>query len=352
MSTGGEPWYLGVDAGNSKTVAVLADGSGVVRGFGRGGRGDIYGAPTEAHAVAEVVAAIEGAVDMASGRTTSAAGRSPGCREEPRPVEEVITHGALCLAGLDWRSDELYWQEQLSRWLPGLAGYSLRNDGFALLRAGEPGGVGVALSAGTHAAIVARGPTGAEWSASFWIVDGVGGSSLGWAAYAAVVRAELEIAPPTVLTEVLLSRLGFADVAALLEAGTSRGAEKLHHAGLARGVLDVAAAGDPVALSIVDEQARSFARYTVAAAGRVGLTEQDIAVVLGGSVLSSANPVLRDATSAALAQFLPAARATLSPRSPVVGAVAEAILEGVGQLRPEVLDRLSGYAFPDEFLLT
>lgn len=352
MSAGGGPLFLGVDAGNSKTVAVLADGSGEVCGYGRGGRGDIYGAPTEAHAVAEVIVAIRGALEMAERAGPGPSASSPTCRPEPGPIEAAINFGAFCLAGLDWPSDERYWRGQLAHWLPGLAGYSLRNDGFALLRAGEPDGVGVALSAGTHAAIVARGPTGAEWSASFWIVDGVGGSALGWAAYAAVMRAELGIAPPTVLTEVLLSRLGFADVAALLEATTSRGGQKMHHAGLARGVLDAAAAGDQVALSIVHEQARAFASYTVAAAARVGLTGPDLPVVLGGSVLSSANPVLRDATRSALAQFLPAARAALSPRSPVVGAVAEAVAEGAGTLRPDVLDRLTSYEFPDEFLLT
>ena len=38
-----QPLYLGVDAGNSKTVAVLADAAGTVLGYGRGGCGDIYG---------------------------------------------------------------------------------------------------------------------------------------------------------------------------------------------------------------------------------------------------------------------------------------------------------------------
>ncbi|MGI3783622.1 MAG: hypothetical protein ACRYG2_22895, partial [Janthinobacterium lividum] len=38
-------YYLGLDAGNSKTVALVADETGVVRGRGRGGSGDIYSAP-------------------------------------------------------------------------------------------------------------------------------------------------------------------------------------------------------------------------------------------------------------------------------------------------------------------
>jgi len=75
-------------------------------------------------------------------------------------------------------------------------------------------------------------------------------------------------------------------------------------------------------------------------------------VVLGGSVLSSENPALREATVAALAEVLPGARAVLSPRSPVVGAVAEAIAELRGSVPPEVVDRLTAHEFPEAFLLT
>ena len=116
-------------------------------------------------------------------------------------------------------------------------------------------------------------------------------------------------------------------------------------------MLDAATAGDVVATGIVDQQATLFARYAVAAVKKVDLQEAEIPVVLGGSVLSSESPALRDATRTALAELLPAARAKLTPRSPVVGAVLEAIAEGCG-LGPDAVDRLTRYAFPPEFLLT
>ena len=337
-----QPLYLGVDAGNSKTVAVLADGSGSVLGYGRCGCGDIYGAASEALAVGEVVAAVERALEMA---TQSVEGGSP-------VTPSAITRAAFCLAGVDWPADELYWRDQLARRLPGLASCSLRNDGFALLRAGQPDGLGVALSAGTGGAIVARGPAGVEWSGSMWLADPLGGWALGEHAYTAVLRAELGIAPPTVLREMLLSRYGYSDVAALLAGTTGRGMEWVRYPTLARDVLDAATAGDLVAADIVHQQAILFARYAVAAARKVDLAEPEIPIVLGGSVLSSESPALRDATLTALAQVLPAARATLTPRSPVVGAVVEAIAEGCGALDSDVVDRLTGYAFPAEFLLT
>lgn len=255
-SVGGRPpsLYLGVDAGNSKTVAVVADEFGEVRGYGRAGCGDIYGARTEALAVAEVVAAVQRAFEMV--------GQCSGA-----PMDESrVDAAAFCLAGLDWRPDFEYWHDQLALWLPGLWQPELLNDGFALLRAGEPSGEGIALSAGTGAAVVARGPEGAQWSASFWMVDSLGGHALGAQAYAAVVRAELGIASPTVLRDVVLSRHGYRDVSAMLEATTSRGAGPVRHAVLARDVLDAAHTGDLVALGIVAEQADLLAKYAKSAA--------------------------------------------------------------------------------------
>jgi N-acetylglucosamine kinase-like BadF-type ATPase len=333
MTEAALPVLLGVDAGNSKTVAVVADASGAVLGYGRAGNGDIYGAPSEAHAVAEVSAAIEGALRMASGG---------------RVDHGLIAHAAFCLAGMDWESDDRFWCDQLASRFPGMS-YSLHNDGFALLRAGEPSGIGVAVSAGTGGAVVARGPVG-EWSASFWIVDPMGGTSLGYEAFAAVVRAELGMAPPTALREVLLARHGYPDVNAMLEGATRRGARRLVHAALARDVLDAALAGDEVADAIVLEQGRALASYARAAADKVRLAGSDFSVVLGGSVLSSANPALRYATTTALAELLPDSRITLTPRSPVVGAVAEAIAEGIGPLGTDVVERLTAHQFPPEFL--
>ena len=209
----------------------------------------------------------------------------------------------------------------------------------------------MALSVGTGGAVVARGPE-REWTASFWLRDPLGGGELGRAAFDAVVRADLGIDPATCLTEILLAHLGCDDVSSMLEAGTRRGGHPPAYAGLARDVLDAARGGDEVAVRIVLGQARSLARYARAACVRVGLDDAATTVVLGGSVLSSENPALRDATVAALAEELPAARAVLSPRSPVVGAAAEAIAELRGSVPPDVVDRLTAHRFPPTFLLT
>ena len=66
--------YLGVDAGNSKTVALLADADGRVLGRGRAGVGDIYGVPAAEDAVDAVLDAAGQALAAAGVGTDAVAG--------------------------------------------------------------------------------------------------------------------------------------------------------------------------------------------------------------------------------------------------------------------------------------
>ncbi|MBA8792814.1 N-acetylglucosamine kinase-like BadF-type ATPase [Friedmanniella endophytica] len=331
--------HLGVDAGNSKTVALVADDTGRVLGRGRSGNGDIYGAGERAatRAVAEAVAAALTGAD------------SP-------PDGAGLVSAAFCLAGVDYDDDHAFWHAELADRMPGLgARYTLLNDGFALLRAGAPDGLGVALSAGTGAAAVARGPAGPdgavpEWSASFWIVGRFGGTDLGSAAVDAVISAELGLAPTTALTARVLERWDYPDVATLLERTTRRGADRRSRPALARDVLAAAAEGDAVARAIVLDQAERIAGYGVAARDRVGLSAP-FPVVLGGSVLSSDHGLLREATVEALGRRLPGCPVVATHRSPVLGALAESYAR-VGRLDADVLAELDRQVFPPDFLLT
>ena len=223
------PLVLGVDAGNSKTVAVVADVNGRVLGFGRAGNGDIYGAVTEQAAVDAVIAAADAAM-------TAAYGRADHTR---------LGHAAFCLAGMDWVSDHEFWTAQLDDRYPGLS-RTLHNDGFALLRAGEPerpGGGPV----GGHRWRRGRPRSGAGVDRLVLAAGPAGGGELGRAAFDAVVRADLGIDPATCLTRILLAHLGYDDVSSMLEAGTRRGGHLPAYAGLARDVLDAARGGDEVA---------------------------------------------------------------------------------------------------------
>lgn len=330
--------YLGVDAGNSKTVALVADASGEVLGRGRAGSGDIYGAESAGHAVAAVISAVQGAVSSAGASLAD------------------VRHGAFRLAGVDWDEDADYWRRALGVELAGLGSCSIKNDGYSLLRCGDLSGLGVAIIAGTGPAIAARGPGGAEFSASWWIQELLGGRGLGHAAFTAVMNADLGLAPATSLTEELLALFGAGDVEALLYAFTRREGARpdSDQWWAARSVLRAAGAGDRVAEEIVRHQARRLAGHGRVAAEKVGLPVdgEPVTVVLGGSVADSEHGALRDALTEELGLAVPGATVRSSVGSPLAGALLDALAEAGVALDAGTRERVVQARHPEDFLLT
>ena len=328
--------YLGVDAGNSKTVALLATEDGRIMGRGRGGGGDIYGAGGPEGAVQEVAAAVRRAAEHAGLRL------------------DEITAAAFLLAGVDWPEDATFWRSAIAAELGELRRVSVRNDGFSLLRLGSVDGTGVSAVAGTGGAVAGRGPDG-EFSLSFWIQQDLAATGLGAEALRAVIRADLGIDPPTALTPLLLAHFGAMDVGALLESFTRRVRPRslMDRAGASRTVLAAAAEDDEVALRIVRDQTGSFADYITAAADRVGLSaDGPFPIVLGGALTTSGHPLYREALGAAVRARLPLAEVRICSAPPVAGAVLEAMAEEDGSPPPGARARLEEAAHPEEFLLT
>ncbi len=338
-------FYLGVDAGNSKTLALLCDAAGRVVGSGRSGNGDIYGAASEQAAVDAVVAAVNEALTSA--------------QADPRQVDTA----AFRLAGIDWPEDHAYWLEALDDRLPALGELarlgrcSIANDGFAAIRCGEPSGIGVAVVCGTGSAVAGRGPTGDEWSMSFWIQDEVHGAGAMVAqALRAVYRAELGLGPETALTKRLLGYFGYADVEQMLHEFTRRHPTPLSRPGhtAAREVFKAAVEHDEVALGILRGQGEHLARYARLTAERVGFRADvdEVPVVLAGSVLSAdASPV-----AAALVEALPRCFAGVRPRlatlPPVAGATLDALAEAGIAITGNLVETLRGTAPPPAFVMT
>lgn len=330
-------FFLGLDAGNSKTVALIADHCGRILGRGRGGVGDIYGAPTEAEAVREVLYAVHAALDAASLLPTQ------------------INQAAFRLAGIDWVEDERYWRETLAAQLPELGPLSLKNDGFALLRCGRPDGVGVAITAGSGPAVAARGRDGREYGACWWSQHPLGGRGLGESAFRAVVDAEIDLGPPTALTRELLDLFGYPDVKAMLYAFTRRGGRPSRDKwAAARSVVRLAGDKDAVAMAITGEQARNFAGLARIAARRTGLGAGGavVPVVVGGSILTSEHPAYREALIAALGEEVGPVAVAISSASPVSGALLDAMAESGMTIGQDVHDRVLMASHPADFLLT
>lgn len=297
---------LGVDGGNTKTLALVAGEDGRILGKGRAGCGDIYGAASPAAAIAEIERAVDAAL--------SDAGIQPS----------ELGAGVFSLAGADWPEDFRLLEDAMRR-----RGYGQRllivNDAMGALRAGSPDGMGVVVACGTGAAVGARARDGRIWHSSFWQLT-QGADELSRRALRAVYRAELGIDPPTLLTERILAVLEAPSVEELLHRLTGRDLprpEKKRH--LVRPLFDAADAGDPVARQIVVSHGRALGDYAVIAARKVGLLEQPFTLVLTGGVLRHPSPLLRESLVARVREAAPAFQAIQSRLEPAAGAVLLAL---------------------------
>jgi N-acetylglucosamine kinase-like BadF-type ATPase len=299
---------LGVDAGGTKTVALVCDAEGRVLGAGRAGAANIY---------TDVSSALE-AMDSAMHTALEAAGLAPN----------IISSVCLSATGADWPEDFALLQHALEA--RGYARAVVVNDAMGALRASTPDGVGVAVVCGTAAGIGARGHSGQTWHSSFW-QEPEGAEMLARLALRAVYRAELGLDAPTLLTERMLEAHGVNSVEAVLHLHTRRERPTGLEVGrLARVLLDAADAGDPTALRIVREHGAALGDYALVAARHVSLTNIAFTVALSGGVMRHPSSVLRDALEARVREAAPLARVrVVTDLEPVAGAVMLA-LENAG----------------------
>jgi N-acetylglucosamine kinase-like BadF-type ATPase len=284
---------LGVDGGNTKTLALVADGDGHVLASGRSGCGDIYGA-----------ASPEAALDAIAEAASSA-------------LDAPIDAAAFSLAGADWPEDFTFLEREVRARLPLPAPVVIVNDSLGALRAGSPDWTGIALVAGTGNAVGARHGDGRTFHLGFW-PDGAGGSHLARDGLRAVYRAELGIGPATVLTERALALYDAPDPIAMLHEFTRRGGRpRADRDRFAPVVLDAAEDGDAVAAGIVAAQGKVLGEQGRVCAQRVGLPLDGARVVLAGGVFDHSSDVLADAAMAEL----PGADAVRRVAPPVVGAL-------------------------------
>jgi N-acetylglucosamine kinase-like BadF-type ATPase len=295
-------YVLGVDAGNTKTIALVARSDGRIVGTGRGGCGDIYGAVSADAALAE----IEGALSMAL--------HAAGIRRE-----ELVA-SVFSAAGADWSEDfEFLRAAFVAR---GFGNRSLIvNDALGALRAGSPDGTGVVIACGTGTAIGARSPAGLVWHTSHW-QEPHGSRHLADKTLRAVYRAELGIDPETSLTRRVLDFFQQRSVEDVLHLFTARLSRRPANTdGLARVLLDEASADDATARRMVAEHGAALGDYALAAARRVGIEGTPFPLVLTGGVFRHPSPLLTQAVVARVRTTSPAVRSMQSRFEPAIGAL-------------------------------
>ncbi|HET9224166.1 MAG TPA: BadF/BadG/BcrA/BcrD ATPase family protein [Roseiflexaceae bacterium] len=300
-------YVLGVDGGNTKTIALVARLDGTIAGVGRGRCGDIYSKYYGVDgAIAEIARAVREALAAA--------------QAEP---EDVLI-GAFSMAGADWPEDFALLEREMCR-----LGFGQRiivvNDALGALRAGTTNGAGVSVVCGTGCAIGARAADGRIWHTSFWQEPG-GADQLGQKTLRAVYRAELRIDPPTTLSARVLEFFGLSDVESVLHHLTARGdGPQEDISQLARVLLGEADGGDATARRIVQEHGAALGDYTLAAARRVGIERTPFTLVLAGGVLRHPTPLLREALIARIRSVAPDVQPSISRFEPAVGALLLAL---------------------------
>ncbi|MFG2994011.1 N-acetylglucosamine kinase [Streptomyces sp. NPDC048257] len=298
---------LAIDAGNSKTDVALLGPDGAV--LAKGQAGGFQPSRTGVAAAVDVVAEAMASVGLRAGH-----GSGPWAE-----------HVSACLANADFPVEERKLAREIERRNWGRT-TTVHNDTFALLRAGLPTGAGpcgVAVVCGAGINCVGMAPDGR--TARFPAVgrisgDWGGGGGLAGEALWFAARAEDGRGGPTELARALPAHLGHDSMASLIEA--------MHLGRIPRGrrheltpvLFAVAAAGDPVALSLVHRQADEVVAMASVALGRLGLLEQEVPVVLGGSVLAAGHPQLNERIAAGLAERAPHARISVITAPPVLGA--------------------------------
>jgi len=296
---------VAVDGGNSKTdVAIVAtDGRILSQARGPGFSPHVYGVRDSALGIERLVR--QALLD---------AGTQLG--------PQHVAHTAAYLAGVDLTRERAQMLASIedAHWSRTT---TVDNDTFALLRLASIGGSGVAVVCGAGINCVAvdgartvrfpsLGPISGDWG---------GGLQLGISAMSAAARDADGRGEHTALTSAILEHFGVPDIIDLIEKLHFEEIEKTRLAELSPRVFDAAAAGDAVASALVARLADEVASYAVAALRRLGLTTENVPVVLGGSILAARHPALEVDIRRRILAVAPHARLLYITDPPILGAV-------------------------------
>jgi len=295
-----------VDAGGSKIDAALLDGEGTLLGTARVGNAghDVVG--NEEH-LALALDAI------------GAACRDADLDPAVLPVADL---GMYCLAGADYPTDDF----RIEAWLGerGItARHHVRNDTFAVLRAGTDRAWGVAVVCGQGMNCVgvapdgrtvrfpARGAVSGDWG---------GGLDVGGAALWHAVRAEDGRGEETLLASLVPAHFGLERPGEVTEGIYFDRIPEERLQELAPLVFRAAAESDAIAREIVDRQADEVVTMAAVAIRSLGMTELDSDVVLGGGIFRNELASFFERIDGGLARVAPQAQVSVLSAPPVIGA--------------------------------
>ena len=303
---------LGIDAGGTKTVCLLADAQGAIVSEGRG-------AGANQHTAGEL--AVEKVLHEAM---------------EAAIGERAITPAAICLgiAGVD-RDDEARTVRAIMRRIGYKSRVLVVNDALIGLVAGARDEPGIAINAGTGAIVYGRNAAFEAARAGGWghmIGDEGSGYWIGRESLAAVMRAADGRGPETRLTGEILAHFNVVDESRLPRIVYDRELPRGSVAALGPIVQRVAAQGDAVAMRILERAADELVLAARSVATRLEMRGDAFTFYLAGGVFRVV-PWLAEELPRRLVEVAPRAQAQILPEEPAVGAVWLALAEARGGAR-------------------
>jgi N-acetylglucosamine kinase-like BadF-type ATPase len=305
---------LGIDAGGTKTVCLLADDQGAILAEARGG-----GANLQAHGELEVEKVLHPVMDTAIGS------------RDVRPV-------AICLgiAGVD-RPQDAESVRGIMRRIGAKARTLVVNDALVALvaGAGAEDTPGVVIIAGTGSIAYGRDGSGRAARAGGWgylLGDEGSGFWVGRRALSAIVRAADGRGPSTQLSELVMTRLQLVRPSDLIRETYYRDLRRTAIAGLAPLVQQARDAGDAVAAEILNQAANELTAAAASVVSRLGMRGEVFPTILAGGIFKAV-PWLADEVMRLMNEIAPRSESRVLEVEPAVGAVRLAIAEAHGGAR-------------------
>jgi N-acetylglucosamine kinase-like BadF-type ATPase len=298
---------LAVDGGDSKADVALVDPDGNLIGATRRAGSSHFGLGHNGS-----LETLENAI--------RAACSDGGIDADRKPIAGMAVY---CVAGADIPIDDRRIAAEL-----GGRGWAkrtvVRNDTFAMLRAGTDRGWGVAVVCGTGLNCAGVGPDGRIVRfPSFGELSGDrahGGGWLGRAALGVAIRGRDRRGPRTVLERMAPAHFKMASPTALMEAMYVGRIDEGRLRELAPLVFSAASRGDTVARGLIDELADEVVATATAAIRRLHVTTRDVEVILGGGVFRSNDERLFTRIQTGIAKVAPKAVMRRLGAPPVLGA--------------------------------
>lgn len=291
-------YVIGIDAGGTKTVGLLADETGTVLRQARAG-----GANLRAHGELGVEKSLYQVIDALDAPQVD----------------------ALCLgiAGVALDADRDLVRDLLRR-LGVKRAVRIVNDAVVALVAGAPDGVGVVLIAGTGSIAYGIDATGRTARSGGWgYLLGDEGSAF-WLGHAAVrqgIRAADGRGPATTLYDRICRKLGFATASDLVDWFYVQELSRTRVAQLASVVEEAAEEGDAAAVDLLDQASGHLARAAQSVVRQLEFPGTFPLVLSGGAYKACPSLVRRLERDLEL----PAARVVRLEVEPAAGAVTLAL---------------------------